>query len=560
MENKDLKLIKKNYGEKMMHMCREMFPRILEKEGALSEIMETHFAKNKHLAEDIENEDKREEFKNFIFSFFDVEKVPIQNITQESAIQLLKRAGYTLYPECKTEKDIQPFKKWWTKDEELCTFVGNRLLTCRVWFAVKDNAENLKREDFPIPSRQDEYGTSVISIQFSRSDSQSLSIKNRYNHTVNNPDNTFNSNLDNIIYGLTDAFERDYGVKDKIGIKKTDFELTNYVCAKGKNYHYNYEVFGRYYCDNNIILDNFNEIKLPSHQMLIDTYIIDFKEKTINNFETIFNKDCFPKTIGEIENITFNGELVKFSVKNGKDVEVRVDERNRIISYKNENLTICGDDFMFSNRLLAEIETPNLIVCGDKFLYSNVNIDNLNLKNLTKSGDYFLQLNSKINKVDLPKLQEVGSFFLNTAEFVNELNLPNLKNCGHYFMTNYQQPKELKLLNLKKCGYYFMANYQQSKEINLPNLEYSDGAFLYYNKSLKSISLPKLKECGEGFLFNNKSLTKLSLPSLERVGARFLWNNNVLENLYLPNLKEIDGNQNINFNKQECDDVKELDL
>ena len=39
----DLKLIKKHYGECMMHLCRELFPTILEKEGLLFNLMSTHF-------------------------------------------------------------------------------------------------------------------------------------------------------------------------------------------------------------------------------------------------------------------------------------------------------------------------------------------------------------------------------------------------------------------------------------------------------------------------------------------------------------------------------------
>ena len=39
----------------------------------------------------------------------------------------------------------------------------------------------------------------MISIQFTKDDAHTLSIKNRYNHSVNDPDATFSNNLDNII-------------------------------------------------------------------------------------------------------------------------------------------------------------------------------------------------------------------------------------------------------------------------------------------------------------------------------------------------------------------------
>lgn len=71
--SKELDKIKKYYGEKMMHMCREMFPRILEDEGALLGILESRFAHNKYLASDIIEQGKTGEFKSFIYSEFDIE-------------------------------------------------------------------------------------------------------------------------------------------------------------------------------------------------------------------------------------------------------------------------------------------------------------------------------------------------------------------------------------------------------------------------------------------------------------------------------------------------------
>lgn len=73
----------------------------------------------------------------------------------------------------------------------MCTFQGDRLNRCRVFFAVKKDVDSIKREDFKNPEREDLYGTSVISIQFTKDGSNTLSIKNRYNHRVINPDATF---------------------------------------------------------------------------------------------------------------------------------------------------------------------------------------------------------------------------------------------------------------------------------------------------------------------------------------------------------------------------------
>ena len=52
--NKDLAIIKKKYGEKMMHFCRSMFPSSLEQESVVSEIILKHFEPSKFLYDDIE--------------------------------------------------------------------------------------------------------------------------------------------------------------------------------------------------------------------------------------------------------------------------------------------------------------------------------------------------------------------------------------------------------------------------------------------------------------------------------------------------------------------------
>ena len=149
-------------------------------------------------------------FKNYIYSLVDVELEKEVKVDKNPK-ELLSEAGYDLY-ECRSESDIQKFKKYYAEGEELCTFNGGRLNDCYVFFAVNKNVNQIRREDFDYPTRQDEYGTSVISIQFTRDETHTLSIKNRYNHTVDNPDATFSNNLDNIIPGLTDSFSKYYGL------------------------------------------------------------------------------------------------------------------------------------------------------------------------------------------------------------------------------------------------------------------------------------------------------------------------------------------------------------
>lgn len=252
--NTDLEIIKKKYGEKMMHLCRSLFPTILENPGVLSKLMLDNFDPSRFLYDDIIENNMEDEFKNYIYSLENEE----ENVEQvdKAPEELLDEAGYILY-ECKTEEEIQSFKKYYSKNEELCTFNGGRLNKCHVFFAVKKNVEEIKRENFTNPKREDEYGTSVISIQFSRGSVNTLSIKNRYNHRVFNPDATFSNNLENIIPGLTESFEKHYNLSVNQN-QNNGFEIPGYVKANdGKYYKYNYEINNIYYCPNNIVIDNF---------------------------------------------------------------------------------------------------------------------------------------------------------------------------------------------------------------------------------------------------------------------------------------------------------------
>ena len=82
----DLKLIKKHYGEKMMHLCRELFPSILEVNGLLFNMLSKSFNYTKSLYEDIINDNKIEDFKNFIYNQIDVEndyEIVIEKTPQE---------------------------------------------------------------------------------------------------------------------------------------------------------------------------------------------------------------------------------------------------------------------------------------------------------------------------------------------------------------------------------------------------------------------------------------------------------------------------------------------
>ncbi|MBR3161128.1 MAG: hypothetical protein IKF19_00150 [Bacilli bacterium] len=430
--NKDYSILKKYYGEDFAKLCRELFPTLLEKEGLLSSIILSKFAPNKFLYNDITKYTASEKtitnliknnFKNYIYGFTEDKKEIIQ--TNKTVKELLSDAGYIFY-ECKTDEDIQSFKKYYTKDEEICTFAGGRLNSCYVFWAIKKDVEKIKREKFTKPKRQDLYGTSVISIQITR-EGNTLSIKNRYNHHVENPDATFSNNLDNIIPGLTYAFEKEFGIKINQSESNVLY-LPNYVLSDdGKYYKYNYEINNIYYCPNNIIIDNCKVIELDtSRYLLIDYFIIDFKEKIIKLYDNTI-EDSFIDSFTEIKNIGIiknkDRKEIIIKQKNNETSKIVINKLGQIIEIDNEHLKRIGNKYLHWNSTLNKINLPKLLIIGDWFMPNNKDLTKIYLPNLSEIGCFFLLSNKKLTKAYLPKLKSIGEYFLkNNEKIANSIN------------------------------------------------------------------------------------------------------------------------------------------
>lgn len=521
----DLKLLKKHYGENFAKLCRFLFPTILESPGKLYQLISSHFSPNRQLFNDIVDSQNVDSFKAYILYLAKSgSKKTSKNSLVVSPFELMDKAGYILYPECKTEKEVQAFKKYYTADEEICTFWGNRTNLCRVWFAVKKNVAEIKRENFTKPKRQDEYGTSVISIQFTRSKPATLSIKNRYNHTVKNPDATFSNNLDNIIPGLKDAFISYFGIDTSI--YKHKLELPRYIKAENDRYYkYNLRIGDAYFCENNVIVNGFMAREYDkSRFLIIDNYILDMSDKTIKKYKNkeFFGfpdeKDAFVDSIGEIEkisvaNIENNYKVITILSKSQKyPIKIKINGSNQIIGYYNHNVERIGSDFLARSIQVQEIDLPNLKECGNNFLTDNKDIKILNLPRLEKCGYNFLPSNKQLTNLSLPRLKICGNGFLSSNEGIETLDLPKLQGCGESFLSNNM------IIN----------------SVNLPKLTQVGEAFLKSNTTLTTLSLPKLRRVGDNFLKANTSLVALSLPMLTRVKSGFLQTNQILNYIFAP--------------------------
>lgn len=533
MQN-DLKRIKDKYGEDFSHLCRELFPTILETEGLLPTLIESKFYFSKFLYTDIIVNDLVSEFQSFINSLIATDNKRMIN-TNKSPYELLDEAGYILY-ECKTNKDIQKFKKYYKSEEKLCTFNDNRLKTNYVFFAVKKNVSSIKRENYTNPKRQDEYGTSVISIQFTRGDCNYVSIKNRYNHTVDNPDSTFGNNLDNIIVGLTQSFEREYNLN--IGnTMNGDFELPDYVLATdGKFYKYNYEINNIYYCPDNIIIKNFKPLQIKKDRYIVfDYFLLDMKERSINLCDNNIN-DSFTSYNENIENVEItklnNRKYIILKKKNHQIVIV-IDKANRMLSYYNDLIFNIDDNFLRNNIYLETMHLGRVKNIADNFMQCNVDLKYIEIPFLQKCGSCFLNANDNLKEVSFPNLKYVGDKFLVWNSSINNIYLPMLRQTGNYFMTN-ANIKHLELPNLVSVTDGFMSNNKKLSELYAPCLEQVGSKFFEFNNNLTVLKLPSLKRIGCQFLSSNMSLRELRLPSLEKIDDLYLTINEVLETVEMP--------------------------
>jgi len=511
----DFEIIKKKYGENFAKLCRTLFPTILEKQGLLPQILEEKFEPSRFLYNDIVENKMENEFKNFIYKYANINYKEHKEIN-ETPEELFDKAGYKLI-KCETNEDVLSFKKYYKKGEELCTFRDpRRIKNYHIFWAIKKNVDEIERENFKNPKRQDEYGTSVISLQFSKGKCSTLSIKNRYNHTVDNPDATFSNDLENIQAGLTDSFEKYYNID--LSLTNSGFEIPNYVMANdGKFYRYNVEIDNAYFCPNNIVISNGKVNRYDkSRYELFDYFILDKKEPWL--YIGVMMNDSFVDTFYNLKKVEIkkleNGDrLFIFTNKKKQQFELVVNKFNQIIKYTN-----------------------NYVTKIDKyFLSNNVSLTEFTANDLRKVGAGFLYRNKKLKTFNAEKLKEVGSDFLYENKDLTDFNAKNLEYIDDWALANNEQLESLNLPKLKKIGSYFMANNNTLINFNAENLKEMGLGTLSFNNSIKKLDLPSLEMMAPECFAENESLTYINLPKLKFLGKR-AFNSLDLNNLTVLNL------------------------
>ena len=411
--------------------------------------------------------------------------------TTKKPIELLKEAGYEAFV-VKNLKQQNSIKKYFRKDEELCTFRDpQRYKNYYMIHAVKFGADKIKPAKNP--ERQDEYGTSVISIQIVKTGGF-ISIKNRYNHTVNCPDDTFDNNPDKIILGLTNSLRKYFNVEFNVSEKILP---DNYIFVGDRLVQYNRELNNIYFGSNYYVKGS-EIIKLKSEsQIMMDFIVFDMENKTM--FTPNNNDGNTYKVLSE----AFSGKKIQRKKDNDKII-LSTEDGNRIV-VKNGNI--------------IGLSLPNIEEIPDGFMSYPNSLEYIELPNVKKIGNKVLSFHNAIKSINLPKVEEIGDFFLYVNNCLETVIMP----C------------------VKKIGVCFLRDNRFVKSIDMPDVEDLGNCFLERNEILMSVNLPKVKRIGNFFLEMNNSLKELDLPKVKKIGSVFMSNNNTLICLKIPNVKDIDN-------------------
>ena len=427
-------------------------------------------------------------------------KTKSEIFVDKNPLELLSDAGYDAFVvENEAQKDS--IKKYFRSGEELCTFSDpDRHKKFYMIHAIKRGADKIKPAANPM--RQDEYGTSVISIQIAK-EGGFISIKNRYNHTVNDPDATFSNYPDFIIPGLTNSLKQFFNV---------DFDVTESLLPNGfcvindQIFKFNYRIWGRlpgttesgyYGYGDGFYFYGDNVIKLNrDYEIMLENYVLNLRDGTLK--DVIIHESDGPS---EFEQKRYKNRQNTMKVLEkffkGKNIKVTINPEN-----KHEKI-ISADGVWVAKVIdgkMVELNLPGVKVVGDDFLDDARHLQKLYMPDLEKAGNMFLWNVYSITQVHLPNLKEVGYSFISSGA-LSQIELPSLKRCGGGFLEDNNFLTEL-------C---------------LPELQYASGReFLPKNCVLRRLDLPKLKKIPEWFLLKNTVLEYCNLPSVQKSDSKKL--------------------------------------
>ena len=339
----------------------------------------------------------------------------------KSAKELLNESGFILFDDIKNKSDYMIFNKYFKSNEKLCKFnsydATNRYH--KVFFILRKDIDNIVRPDKP--DRYDLYSTSCMSVGISKDKQNVHQITSRYNHTVSGCDNLYNSNLNNIIDGLSLAFNKDYNLN--LNLNST-IEIKDFYYVDGKYHYYSYEIDGKKF-GNNCIDGIYYDLNTT---FIFDNYVLNIKEKVLIN--SIDDTDSFIDIINEYLNtghkisIEKDNEYYKLTIGS----MILLIKNRRIISLSDNTLKVVGNNFLYCNERLTSIKLPNVTSIGYNFLCNNKILTSIELPNIASIGNDFLYRNETLTSIEVPNVKSIGNNFLYRNESLTSIKEQILKN------------------------------------------------------------------------------------------------------------------------------------
>lgn len=444
---------------------------------------------------------------------------------QTVALKLLEKAGYVAYIADTIEKQ-NALKTYFAEGEELCTFkdplrfktyhtihyIKKELIDDLPGFykALEANDEKALSEIFAknkdvikrsaVPQRQDEYGTSVGSIQILKTGGF-ISIKNRYNHSVAGCDQTFDSNPDKIIKGLSTALRLCFGVEF------SDTKLPEGLINSQKGYimQYYLERMNVYYGEKAYMVDGIIT-PLSEDQIAVEDMVIDLKEKKIFS----------PKTIGKVR---FFDKVLTEKAKKRRALAVTKDKKNNALILRMQEEGRNWQHFMtIKNGRLVKVSLPRIRT-------TYLRIDNY----------------PELTEVYAPDIEKVNDFFCSTCPNLQFVKCDNLKEIGmnafptkghicapkiaHFDMNAFLEENDCAPINLNLNLLHVFSQECKGKSVSVKKKQKGtceicvDGVpvITAENGNITKIHLPStthLPKCGICYL---KHLKEFSAPNLVKI-------------------------------------------
>jgi len=275
MTNQNYEIYKKSLGENATKLIRDNYPESLDDLEFLNYIFKKCKTRTnaRNVLSNIEN-------LLYVKSLYLEEgKNREEKENREGLEEILEKAGY----ECKIITDVAEligFKRYYSSGEVLCTYnnPAGRLNLYHLIVLYKKDLDKIKRGKNP--QREDEYSTSLLNIQIHKK-FNNVSIKSRYNHTVNNPDAVYSNNLNKIAEGLTEAIEKKLGIRIN---HKNDVEIPDNLKLAGDFIISYWSERNNIYVGEDVYVDNDQVHWIDTNQELIaDQFLINFKEKTVKD-------------------------------------------------------------------------------------------------------------------------------------------------------------------------------------------------------------------------------------------------------------------------------------